>query len=246
MLLRWTGSAQNRRMVSSARHRLSVAVLLLAASVAARADDVTLYRCVGAKGAIAVQDQPCPKGMQQSVLKMVRPVDAPPPPQPSPPAAPAPPPVEVRVVSERYPQPMYECTNAETGETYLSRSGVPQSRAVPYWTLGAGDGFFVRGQLTPSQALHPPPPLRPPNQAPPPPTARPPRHGSHGRFAGGLAGYAYVEDSCVRLPQNEVCGRLRERDDALRKLIFNGQQDDRERYEREQKGLREQIREECG
>ncbi len=216
------------------------AVALTAASVSV-AGDVTLYRCVGAKGAIAVQDQPCPKDAQQTVLKMQRPVDAPPRPQKIV-AAQAPPP-EVLVVRDRYPQPQYECTNAVTGETYLSDSGVPQSRVVPYWTLGLSDGFSVRGELSPSQALHPPPPLRPPNQPPP---QMPLHRGSHGRFFNGFPGYATVQDNCVRLQRGEACDRLRDRDDALGKLIFNAQQNDRARYEREQKGLREQIREDCG
>jgi hypothetical protein len=223
-------------------------ILLLSAALvaggAARAGDVTLYRCVGAKGAVSIQDQPCPRDAHQDVLKMVRPIDAPPRPQAVAVAAPSPPSVEVRVVRDHYPQPMFECTNAETGETYLSDTGVPQSRYVPFWNYGVVDNFSVRGELSDSQALHPSPPLRAPNQPPPPPQ-RPAHRNPHGRFLGG-PGYAYVQDSCVRLQQNEVCGRLRDRDDALEKLIFNAQPDERSRYEREQKGVRQQMREDCG
>ena len=219
-------------------------IAALALTGAARAGDVVLYRCVDAHQAIAVQDQPCPKDSHQDVLKMVRPIDAPPRPRAVATTASSPPAVEAHVMHDRYPQPMYECTNAETGETYLSSTGIPQSRYVPFWTFGVTDGFSVRGELTPSQALHPAPPLRPPNQPPPPPQDHSTRHG-HGRF-GGAPAYAYVEDSCVRLQQGEVCERLRDRDDALEKLIFNAQPSDRSRYEREQKGVREQMREDCG
>lgn len=222
---------------------VALAFVALASVCAAQAGDITLYRCVGAKGAIAVQDQPCPADAQQTVLKMVRPVDAPPRPQRIAEAAPAP--VVVHDVQDRYPQPTWECTNAQTGETYLNHSGVPQSRYVPYWTTGVTDGFFVRGELTPSQALHPAPPLRRPDQPPPPPPERS-AHRSHGRSFGGLPGYAYVEDSCVPLQQDEVCARMRGRDDALQKLIFNAQPSDRGRYEREQKGVRQQLRADCG
>jgi hypothetical protein len=231
-------------MSSVTGHGLVATALMFVALSApsARAGDVTLYRCVDAKGAIAVQDQPCPKDAQQTVLKMARPIDAPLRPQKI--VAVQAPPLEVHVVSDRYPQPVWECTNAQTGETYLSDSGTPQSRYVSSWMYGVTGGFAVHGELTPSQALHPPPPLRPPNQPPPPPQ-QPPHHDRHGHFLGGPA-YAYVQDSCVRLQQNEVCEHLRDRDDVLRKLIFNSQPDERVQYEREQKGLRQQLREDCG
>lgn len=219
-----------------------MALLALAGSIAMRAhaDELTLYRCVDVRGTIAIQDRPCPVGSQQRVLKMQRPVDAP----PSPPVAtaPPPPPVEVRIVHDRGMPPTYECTNAQTGETYLNHSGVGQSRYVPYWAYGVGSGFAVFGTLTPAQALHPPPPVGPP-QPPPRPAGN--RH-PYPRMGGGLLGYSYVEDHCDPLPQGEVCARLRDRDDALEKLIFNAQPSDRRTYEREQIGVREQLREGCG
>ncbi len=214
-------------MPSVARHRLVIVVLLLGAllaSDAARAGDVTIYRCVDARNHVTLQDHPCPKDAHQDVRQMIRPQDAPPRPQVvAAEKAATPPPVEVRVVRVRDPQPLYECRNPDTGETYLSQTGFPESRYVPFSTLGYGGPFSNLGQHAP--------------------TPRAPGRLPHGRFAYPLM--VYVEDTCVRLPQDEVCQRMRDRNDALGTLIFNGQPSDRERYERERKGLLEQMREEC-
>ena len=99
---------------------------------------------------------------------------------------------------------------------------------MPLWTLGIGrgDGFADVGRPTP--------------QPTPRPRGPEPRHGGF-----GFPVLTYVEDSCVRLQQDEVCETLRERNNALGTLIFNGQPSDRERYERERKGLVEQMRQDC-
>jgi hypothetical protein len=214
-------------MPSAVRQRLVTAALLLGALIAsdaASAGDVTIYRCVGAGNQIALQDHPCPKDARQDVRQMIRPQDPPPRPPPVAVATPlAPPAVEIRVVHVRDPQPLYECRNADSGETYLSQTGVPESRYVPFWTLGLGDGLAQSGERKPPPQVH----------------GRLP----HGHFA--YPPVVYVEDTCVRLPQNEVCQRLRARNDALGTLIFNGQPSERERYERERKGLLEQMRNDC-
>jgi len=215
------------------RHRLMIAALLLGALLAgnaARADDVTIYRCVDAAGKVALQDRPCPKDVHQDVRQMIRPVDAPP--RPEPVYAPAPPAthtVEVHVVHERDPQPAYRCTTPD-GDSYISRTGIPQGHYVPFWTNGfvAGNGFANGG--------------RPPSQ-PMPHSGDPQFHHSGGGF--GFPIMTYVEDTCVRMPQDEVCDSLRARNDQLGTLIFNGQPSDRERYERERKGLVEQMRSDC-
>ncbi len=198
--------------------------------------DITIYRCVGPNHAITLQDHPCPKDVHQDVLQMVRPIDAPPRPQPV--ATVVPPPVEVRVVHERESQPLYECTNAETGETYLSQTGAPQSRYVTYWSSGFGDDLTPVGPRPPLSHPALTQPLLSPTPKPHP-IARP----MHSRFAFPAA--VYVTDTCVRLSQQETCARMSERNNALGTLIFNGQANDRVRYEREQKALREQMREEC-
>jgi hypothetical protein len=167
---------------------VTAALLLgaLIASHAARADDVTIYRCVSTGNQISLQDHPCPKDAHQDVRQMIRPQDAPPRPQVV--AAATTPTTEVRVVHDHAPQPLYECTNAESGETYINHSGIPESRYVPFWTLGLTDGFFAHPQR------HPPSMQKP--------TTRPP----HARFAASPA-LVYVEDSCVRLRLASACAR---------------------------------------
>lgn len=215
------------------RHRLATFAILLCALIAtdnARAGDVTIYRCVGTGNQISLQDHPCPKDARQDVRQMIRPQDAPPRPQQVAAATPpAPQATEIRVIHVRDPQPLYECQNAETGDTYMSQTGIPQSRYVPFWTLGLGDSFANVGGRTPRPM--------------PSPMSRPPAHVPHDRFVYPYS--VYVEDTCVRLPQEEACQHLRDRNDALGTLIFNSQPSDRERYERERKGLVEQIRDEC-
>lgn len=212
-------------------HTLPVALLLAALAVthaAYAADEVTIYRCVAVGGKVSLQDHPCTKDAHQDVREMIRPQD--PPPRPQPPilqAQPAPAPTEVRIVHVHDPQPTYQCTTAD-GNTYINHTGIPQTRYVPLWTLGIGrgNGFADVGR--------------------PAPQPRPRPDGSdHHRGGFGFPLMAYVEDTCVRLQQDEVCETLRARKNALGTLIFNGQPSDRERYERERRGLVEQMREDC-
>lgn len=82
-------------------------------------DAITIYRCVDDKGAVSLQDDPCPSGHRQDRRDMTRPVDAPTPVAPKPaapvpveaePAAPAPPPAPVQI-ERPAPPPMYLCTS---------------------------------------------------------------------------------------------------------------------------------------
>jgi hypothetical protein len=197
----------------------------LFAAGAARADDVTIYRCVDAAGKVALQDRPCPKDVHQDVRQMIRPVDAPPRAEPINVVAPPPRAIEVHVVHDRDPQPAYRCTTPD-GDTYISRTGIPQGHYVPLWTFGFGHGNgFMNGGGRPPQPMP-----------------------QHGTFQGGSFGFpvmTYVEDTCVRMPQDEVCDSLHARNEQLGTLIFNGQPSDRERYERERKGLQEQMQSDC-
>ena len=61
----------------------------------------------------------------------------------------------------------------------------------------------------------------------------------------GVPAMTYVEDSCVRMPQEDVCASLRARDDQLGTMIFNAQPNERDRYEHERKGLAAQMRSDC-
>lgn len=211
---------------------LSMLAISAAPGIAHAADDVTIYRCVGAGGKVSLQDHPCPKDARQDVRQMIRPQD--PPPRPSqpivqaPPAAPAP--IEVHIVHQRDPQPLYECTTSN-GETYLSQTGVPQARYVPLWTFGFGGGDFTN--IGPRTSMR-----RTPEASR---TFTPSRTGPI-FFPPSV----YVEDRCERLPQVEVCQRLRDRQDELGTRIFNAQPSDRARFESERQGLIEQMRSDCG
>jgi len=123
-------------------HRLigSCALLfgaLLVANAARAADTLTIYRCLAPKGAVTLQDRPCPKEARQDVKQMVRPQDAPPRPVTVAANLPPPPPrdIEVRVIREHVTRPMYECRTPD-GETYTNDTGVPGGRYVPLWTYG--------------------------------------------------------------------------------------------------------------
>ena len=212
-----------------------VGALLLvsfAACLPARAaGEVTIYRCVASGRKVSLQDRPCPKDAHQDVREMLRPQD--PPPRPQAPIVQAPPAsvaTQVRIVHVRDPQPLYECRSFD-GQTYLSRTGIPKTRFVPLWVLGyrmfGDDGFADVGR--------------------PAPVSLPPSQGSgypsNGQYADTPG--TYIDDRCVRLPQAEVCQRMRDRQDELGTRIFNAQPTDRVRYERERQGLVEQLRSDC-
>ena len=71
---------------------LALALAPVSADPRAATGEVTVYRCVGDKGVLSLQDNPCPKGAQQTTLQMVRPKDAPPRPAAKPEPEPPPPP----------------------------------------------------------------------------------------------------------------------------------------------------------
>lgn len=125
----------------------SLAAALLFVGPAWAGDTVVVHRCVDAKGRVSLQDDPCPKGSQQSTREMQRPVDAPAraPAAPAPPAsAPAP------VVLERprpliEPPPMYLCTSYD-GIVRESEVYDPNPRCEPLAL------YYPNGYLTPQQA----------------------------------------------------------------------------------------------
>jgi hypothetical protein len=138
--------------------RIRPLLLLLALALApvspgprAAADGVTVYRCVGAKGAVSLQDKPCVKGAEQTTLQMVRPKDAPPRPparherEPEPP--PPPPPQAWEYEPQRTPPPpLYECTSYD-GVVRESEQYDPNPRCEPLALY-----FPDAERLTPQQA----------------------------------------------------------------------------------------------
>lgn len=136
--------------------RPTTLLLLLALALApvspgprAAADGVTIYRCVGAKGVVSLQDKPCPKGAQQTTLQMVRPKDAPPRPVAERESGPLPPPPPQAWEYEPLrtpPPPLYECTSYD-GIVRESEQYDPNPRCEP---LALYHPYAE--QLTPEQA----------------------------------------------------------------------------------------------
>jgi len=251
---------------------LLAAASAVAADVAPAGDPVRVYRCVDARGNVSLGDVPCPAGSTGRTLEMQRPTDGAPLNRVvrSPPATPAPAP---QVVVTRAPQAMYECETPD-GERYTSDSDAGNPRWVPLWTLGYGGGwgpgrphpgggaggggalgeYYANrprggsvGAPTPKPGSgnaigqHRPPP--PPSH---PPTPRPPPHGpGHGRPVAYGAGGTWVRDTCRALPQAEVCARLRDRREEIRRRFFNAQERERDTLRVEERGINARLAADC-
>lgn len=204
----------------------------------ARADDVTIYRCIGARGRLTLRDTPCPKGEHQETRTMLRPRDAPPRPRPAALAAPSTPAVDRPAVTLVYPpRPLYECVTPD-GERYTSDTAEGHPRWVPLWTLGypvlpilprreAGVDFRFRNRHVDISG------------------------GSHLR--GGpvypIAAYgagSWIRDACHALPQQEVCDRLRDRRSEVRRRFFNAQPSERDVLRVEERGINARLDSDCG
>lgn len=93
---------------------------------------VTLHRCTDARGVVTWQDDPCPKGSEEVVREMIRPVDPPKSSRkPAPPVAVAAPPAPPARRRELIPPPpMYKCTTYDGNERF-SESYDPNPRCEP-------------------------------------------------------------------------------------------------------------------
>lgn len=129
--------------------RLPPALLLIATMSAAHVDEVVIYRCVDAAGALAIQNMPCPPGTRQSrrVMQAPQPAVVPMPPaplqaqaaplpshvpgpvRPTPTPEPGPPPVPAP------PPPLFQCSSRDGGQ-YLQEDPEPVPRCVPLRTVG--------------------------------------------------------------------------------------------------------------
>ena len=184
---------------------------------------------------------------------------------------PAPPP---SMVVREAPRPLYECVRPD-GTVYESDSGEGDPRWVPLWTLGyPGDGIgygspvghgSVRASRSggsgaprssglsaprssglsapPSSSISIPPPWERP-RPPAPPRPRPPNHGHDPGFGYGAG--TWVRDECHALPQGEVCARLADRREELRRRFFNAQQRERDVLRVEERGLNARLANDCG
>lgn len=212
------------------------------AQPAAQAGSVTVYRCVDARGKLALRDRPCPDGQTQTTREMQRIVD---PPRPAraaatrtaPAAAPAPAAPQYIVVNA--PRPLYACTTPD-GDTYTSDTPEGNPRWVPLWTLDypvlaerdvyrpGGASVRYRDGRTDLRVRSP---------------------SVERRIVPTLAGYGagtWIRDACSALPQQETCDRLRDRRDEIRRRAFNAQPSERARLDLEERGINARLSADCG
>lgn len=237
----------------------ALALVLLATADAAawQSGDVTIYRCTDAKGQVTLSDSPCAEGSDEQVRTMQRPQDAPPRATPVPvaptPQATTPPP---QVVVVRTPQPMYECITPD-GERYTSETADGNPRWVPLWTLGYRSGWRGGRRSSGNDATgafnayaedrplggyvgaSSPPHFASSTSGQRPPS-RPPRPG-YGAGPG-----TWVRDTCHALPQGEVCARLVDRREEIRRRFFNAQETERNTLRIEERGINARLSADCG
>ena len=238
--------------------RLLLALLVLmplAAGKAHAADDepVTVYRCVDAQGHVTLGDVPCARGSEGQAREMQRPQDGTPLNRAVAVEPPAAAPVQPQVVVVRTPQPMYECVTPD-GARYTSDSDEGNPRWVPLWTLGYRERWrpgprrdASRGEMrdagSPWSRVGAPAP-RPDasHEQPRRPGGSDRRHGHAGYGGGGT----WVRDDCRALPQAEVCARLTDRRDEIRRRFFNAQERERDTLRVEERGINARLAADCG
>ena len=199
---------------------VSCTVLLGLAALPAFAQDVTIYRCVDAKGHVTLRDTPCTKDEKQETRTMQRPTDAPRGPTaakivPAPAAQPVvvyPPGRDVYVPA----RPLYECITQE-GVTYTSDTGEGNPRYVPLWTIVYPSYAFGGGGMVGTNYIGP--------------------------YANAAT---FVRDTCYMLPQEEVCDRVRDRRDAIRTRFFNAMPSERDVLRVEERSLNARLENDCG
>jgi hypothetical protein len=214
--------------------------LLLATALPAAAGDVTIYRCTDARGHLTLRDTPCASGERQETREMLRPKDGAPLVAPVPAAAPSRNPgnaASTRVMVLRTPQPLYECVTPD-GDRYTSDTPEGHPRWVPLWTLGyplplapyprAGADLAITGgnvSIHAGSTVLVPPPVYP---------------------AYPAAAGTWIRDTCHALPQQEVCARLLDRRDEIRRRFFNAQPTERDVLRVEERGINARLGNDCG
>lgn len=210
--------------------------MLMLLSPASPAAEITLYRCVDAKGKLTLRDSPCAKGEKQETRTFQRPVDPPPRPaaQATPPLPPPSKPAEVRYVTVNPPRPLYECVTPD-GDRYTSDTDAGNPRYVPLWTLGyPGPRRTIRSEgLTVSTPIQRPPPIRPPTRP-------------HPVYPAYYASSTYIADECHALPQQEVCARLNDRRYEIKRRYFNAMPSERAVLDDEERAVVARMNSDCG
>ncbi len=202
-------------------------------------EDVVIYRCTDAGGRLTLRDSPCAKGERQETRSMLRPKDAPPIARtPPPPPVAAPPPVTQFVVVHP-PRPLYECVTPDNTR-YLSDTPEGNPRLVPLWTVGVP----MQNQI----AVYEPGRLN---------VSVNDGHLSGSYQSGGYTNVllpgpgavgvngAWIRDTCHALPQTEVCARLRDRRDEVRRRFVIAQPSERSALGREERGIEARLEQDC-
>jgi hypothetical protein len=214
--------------------------LALGACLPATAADVTIYRCTDANGRLTLRDTPCAKGQAQETRNMLRPKDGVPAPVAPRPAAraerdPEYAPTQHLVVINS-PRPLYECVTPDN-VVYTSDSPEGNPRWVPLWTLGypvglpTNPGYPVpRGMTMGGGGIT---------------IARTPTYPPVYTAATYGAG-TWIRDICHVLPPEEVCARLIDRRDEIRRRFFNAQPSERDVLRLEERGLNARLETDCG
>ncbi|RZA35869.1 MAG: DUF4124 domain-containing protein [Lysobacteraceae bacterium] len=210
--------------------------LLVLPTCAVVAQEVTIYRCVDAKGNLALRDSPCAKGEKQEVRSMQRPKDpviretAVAAPTPAPARGPA---RDVQVIYRNPPRPLYECVTPD-GQRYTSENGEGNPRSVPLWTLGYS-GWANRGHGGGTLSAEDRPGRPRPPHGP----------GGYGPGYGGVA-YTLVRDECHPLPQQEVCSRLSDRRYEIIRRYNVAPPGELRQLDLEQRGIDARLAQDCG
>jgi hypothetical protein len=208
----------------------ALALLLLPIAVPAQvapAGDVVIYRCTDRAGRLTLRDTPCDKHQTQQTLTMVRPKDRPQAPiarrAPEPAVSPAPP----RVVVVHEPRPLYECVPPD-GEPYTSDSPEGHPRWVPLWTLDIPYEEMTVGptHIVTSGGNRP--------------------HPRRGLGLGAYGAGTWIRDTCYALPQADVCARLVDRRDAIRRRFFNAMPSERDTLNVEERSVNARLDADCG
>jgi hypothetical protein len=238
------GAAAAHAQDAGMRFLPAAIVLLMLAAIAAstaHADDVTIYRCVDARGHLTLRDTPCASGEKQQTRSMLRPKDAPARVVTTPRAPPerydAPPSPQVVMITA--PRPLYECITPD-GERYTSDSDQGNPRWVPLWTLGYPMVPLTRRGIDSSTGLsitHGNVHIDGNHTVLTPPVLVP-------RYAYGAG--TWVRDDCHELPPQEVCARLRDRRDEIRHRFFNAMPSERDVLRVEERGVNARLDNDCG
>jgi len=176
----------------------------------ATAQELTVYRCVDAQGAVALQDRPCPPGQEDSRRRVdteadtvattaaIAPVDD---------GQPAP--AEVRLPESPFSPPpaLWLCVDFE-GKRRYAPGEARNGRWVPAWAAISDGGLAGRGGRPAARG-----------------SARGPGLGP--AASGVLGPMVWVEDSCRRLSDAAACQVYREQHEEARRRHFSRTGDER-------------------